>query len=169
MKLPPFDIYPSLSDDKVLLRQVLTSDIQDLIVISYYDSVQAKTIEQATEMQQKIDMDYMNANSIHWGIIDHSTNKTLGTCGYYRGFDQGIGELGCVLLPQYIGQGFMTAAIQLAIDFGLTTIGLKRITAITTKQNLKAIQLLQRLNFTKIADLKDDDVQYEFLQNTKNK
>jgi ribosomal-protein-alanine N-acetyltransferase len=163
MRLPPYNIYPNLSDDKIALHQVLASDIQDLIVISYYDSIQAKTMEEATEMQQKIDKDYAAGNSIHWGIIDKSTNKIVGTCGYYRGFDNGIGELGCVLLPQFTGQGFMTVAMQLAIDFGLNTIGLKRITAITTKQNNKAIQLLERLLFTKIADLQADAVEYELL------
>lgn len=30
--------------------------------------------------------------------------------GYYRGFENASGELGCVLLPQFRGQGFMTSA-----------------------------------------------------------
>ena len=161
MNLPPYIAYPSLSDEKIALRQVLVSDIQDLIAISFYDSIQAQTVEEATEMQQKIDRDYTNGNSIHWGIIDKSTNKIIGTCGYYRGFENGIGELGCVLLPQFRAQGFMTAAMRLAIDFGLNTIRLERLKAITTKQNVKAIKLLERLHFTKISDLQDDEVEYD--------
>jgi ribosomal-protein-alanine N-acetyltransferase len=161
MKLPPYDIYPSISDEKIVLRQILTSDIQDVIEISFYDSIQAKTIEEATEMQNKINKDYDTGNSIHWGIIDKATNNIVGTCGYYRGLDKGIGELGCVLLPQYRGQGFMSLAMQLAIKFGLNTIGLKRIKAITTKQNDKAVKLLDRLNFIKIKDLLDDEIEYE--------
>lgn len=161
MKLPPYDIYPSISDEKIVLRQILASDIQDLIEISFYDSIQAKTIEEATEIQKKIDNDYKTGNSIHWGIVDKATNNIVGTCGYYRGLGKGVGELGCVLLPQYRGQGFMSQAMQLAINFGLKTIGLMRVKAITTKQNGKAIQLLERLNFIKIADLQDDEIEYE--------
>jgi ribosomal-protein-alanine N-acetyltransferase len=161
MKLPPYDIYPSISDEKIVLRQILASDIKDVIEISFYDSIPAKTIEEATEMQQKIDKDYETGNSIHWGIVDKTTNNIVGTCGYYRGFDEGIGELGCVLFPQYRGQGFMSHAMQLAINFGLNTIGLKRVKAITTKQNDKAVKLLDRLNFIKIADLQDDEIEYE--------
>jgi len=164
MRLPPYDAFPNISDDKILLRQIQVSDINDIIEISFYDSIQATTFTQAIEMQDKINVDYNNGNSIHWGIADKSTNKIVGTCGYYRGFDKDAGELGCVLLPQYRGQGYMTFAILLAIKFGLNKIGLKRIWAITTKQNEKAIKLIEKLNFIKIADLNDNKVEYELRQ-----
>jgi ribosomal-protein-alanine N-acetyltransferase len=165
MKLPPYNTFPIISGDKISLREIQTTDIEDLIEISFYDSIQATTFEQASEMQDKINKDYIEGNSIHWGIADNLTNKIIGTCGYYRGLDQGTGELGCVLLPQYRGQGFMTSAMLLAIDFGLNSIGLKRVWAITSKQNEKAIQLLENLNFIKIADLDDDEIEYELKQN----
>lgn len=164
MRLPPYDKFPSISDDKVVLRQIQFSDINDLIEISFYNSIQATTLKQATEMQSKINVDYINGNSIHWGIADKLTNKIVGTCGYYRGLDKGEGELGCVLLPQYRGQGYMTFALLLAIKFGLNNIGLKRIWAITTKQNEKAIKLIEKLNFIKIADLDNNEIEYELRQ-----
>lgn len=164
MRLPPYDEFPSISDDKILLRQIQFSDINDLIEISFYDSIQATTLKHATEMQSKINEDYINGNSIHWGIADKMTNKIVGTCGYYRGLDKGEGELGCVLLPQYRGQGYMTFAMMLAIKFGLNNIGLKRIWAITTKQNDKAIKLIEKLNFIKIADLDNNEIVYELRQ-----
>ncbi|MBK5215133.1 MAG: GNAT family N-acetyltransferase, partial [Flavobacteriaceae bacterium] len=106
MKLPPFDIFPHISDCKIRLRQIIASDLNDLFEISYYDAKQAKNVAQAIEMQAKIDKDYDEGNSIHWGIEEISANKIVGTCGYYRGLDKGEGELGCVLLPQFRGQGF---------------------------------------------------------------
>lgn len=115
-------------------------------------------------MQAKINKDYLDGNSIHWGIADKLTNKIVGTCGYYRGLDKGEGELGCVFLPQCRGQGFMTSAMLLAIDFGINNIGLNRIWAITNRQNEKAIKLLERLNFIKMADLNDGGIEYEFRQ-----
>ena len=144
-----------------MLRQIQFSDINDMIEISFYDSIQATTLTEAMEMQAKINVDYINGNSIHWGIADKSTNKIIGTCGYYRGFDKGEGEMGCVLLPQYRGKGYMTFAMLLAIEFGLTKIGLKRIRTITSKQNEKAIKLIEKLNFIKIADLDNNEVEYE--------
>jgi ribosomal-protein-alanine N-acetyltransferase len=165
MRLPPYDIFPIIAGDKTSLRQILTADIEDLIEISFYDTIQAITLQKATEMQAKINKDYNKGNSVHWGITDNLTNKIIGTCGYYRGLDKGDGELGCILLPQYRGQGFMTSALLLAIDFGLNNIGLRRVWAITTKQNGKAIRLLEQLNFIKIADLDDNEIEHELRLN----
>ena len=165
MNLPPYEIFPAISGDKISLRQILAADIKDLIEISFYNSVQATTLQQATEMHDRINKDYYNGKTIHWGIADNLTNKIVGTCGYYRGLDKGTGELGCVLLPQFRGKGYMTSAMLLAIDFGINSIGLKRIWAITTQQNAKAIKLLERLNFVKIADLEDSKIEYELRQN----
>jgi ribosomal-protein-alanine N-acetyltransferase len=161
VKLPPYATFPSVSDDNISLRKIQFSDINDIIEISFYDAIQAVTLTQAMEMQAKINKDYSSGNSIHWGIADKLTNKIIGTCGYYRGLDKGEGELGCVLLPQYRGQGYMTFALLLAIEFGQNNIGLKRIWARTTKQNEKAMKLIEKLNFIKIADLDNNEVEYE--------
>lgn len=155
------DNFPNLNDHKVCLRQILATDVESLIQISFYDGIQAKTLEEALAMQAKINKDQVDGNSIHWGIVDCSTHKIVGTCGYYRGFAQQQGELGCVLLPQYQGQGYMSAAMLLAIDFGLNKLGLKRIWAITNKENSKAVKLLERLDFVKIAALAGNEVEYE--------
>ena len=165
MPLPPYDNFPELSEGKIALHQILAEDIGELIEISFYDAVPAKSVAEAKAMQDKINEDYLAGNSIHWGIRDQLTNKIVGTCGYYRGFEQKSGELGCVLLPQYYGQGYMTAAMLLAIDFGLNNMGLKRIWAATGKDNSKAIKLLERLHFRKVADLEDKEIEYEFNRN----
>lgn len=161
MKLFQYDNFPHVTGNRVSLRQILETDVEDLIEISFYDAVRAETAQQAAEMQVKINQDYLDGNSIHWGIADNVTHKIVGTCGYYRGLDKGEGELGCVLLPPYYGKGYMTAGMTLAIDFGLNTLGLKRIWAATDQQNGPAIKLLERLNFVKTADLDDGETEYE--------
>lgn len=161
MRCPPYTNFPTIHGDEISLREIQPSDINDLIEISFYDAVQATTLQQAIAMHVKINQDYTDGNSIHWGIADKLTNKIIGTCGYYRGIDKGEGELGCVLLPQYRGQGFMTSAMLLAIEFGLNNIGLSRIWAVTSQQNKKANKLLERLNFVKIKILEDNEIEYE--------
>lgn len=161
MNLPPYKDFPNITGNKILLRQVLRSDLKDIIEISFYNRKQAKSLEEATMMLDKIDNDYMEGNSIHWGIAFNSTNILVGTCGYYRGFDNGEGELGCILLPHFRGQGFMLEAMQLAIDFGFNSIGLKRIWAITSKHNFKAVSLLNRLSFIRVKELQNDEIEFE--------
>lgn len=169
MNLPPFNIFPTLSTEKIMLREILISDIPDIVEISFYNAKQAENLEQAIEMHERINQDYRNGNSIHWGISHRTTNKVMGTCGYYRGLETGTGELGCVLLPMFRGQGIMTNAMKLAIDFGLYKIELNRIMAITNKQNQSAIKLLNRLNFIKVDDLLNEEVKYEFKSQLKSK
>jgi hypothetical protein len=40
----------------------------------------------------EINQDYIGGHFIHWGIAEKVTNKIIGTCGYYRGLDEGTGE-----------------------------------------------------------------------------
>ncbi|MBC7774441.1 MAG: GNAT family N-acetyltransferase, partial [Phycisphaerae bacterium] len=118
MNLPPYDTFPNLSGDNILLREILDDDIKNIIEISRYDAVPAKNVDEAAAMQEKINQNYQDGNSIHWGIADKASNTIVGTCGYYRGLDKSEGELGCILLSQFKGKGYMTAAMQLAIQFG---------------------------------------------------
>lgn len=161
MHLPPFKDFPVLTGAHVSLRQITPSDIPHILPISYYDGIPAGSVEQAIGIQEKINLDYVEGNSIHWGIVSNKTRQIAGTCGYYRGFGNGSGELGCVLLPQHSGKGLMTYAMQLAINFGLNTMGLTRIYAITTTFNHKAIALLNRLNFKQTAILEHDHIEFE--------
>jgi len=159
---PPYNNYPVISNDRISLRQIHDSDLNNIIEISFYDAVQATTLQQAKEMNSKINQDYTDGNSIHWGIVDNITSNIVGTCGFYRGFDKAEGEIGCVLLPQYRKQGYMTSAMLLVIDFGIKEIGLTRIWAITNQQNERAIKLLEISNFIKLRELDEFEVEYEF-------
>lgn len=161
MNLFQHDNFPNVKGSRVSLRQILDTDLNDLIEISFYDAIQAETVQQAAEMQAKINQDYRDGNSIHWGIVDNATHKIVGTCGYYRGLDKAEGELGCVLLSKYYGQGYMTEGMLLAIDFGLNYMKLKRIWAATSQQNQPAIKLLERLNFVKVKETDDNEIEYE--------
>ncbi len=163
MNLPPYEVFPKLQNQSIQLREIQASDIQDLVEISYYDGQGATNETEALAMQVRIDADYQNGDSIHWGIVDLEKNRVVGTCGYYRGFEKGAGELGCVLKPAFRGQGYMQAALELAIAFGLNHIGLEKVVAITSIQNEKALRLLTRLKFVETARLGDEDVEYQYL------
>jgi len=160
MNLPPYPSFPTITSDTITLRQIEPMDISDIIEISYYDATQATTLYLAAEMQAKINRDYTSGESVHWGIADNATNRIVGTCGYYRGFGNAAGELGCILLPVHYGKGYMTRAMQLAITFGFETMGLERIWAETATNNTNTIKLLERLNFTK-TDISANSVTYD--------
>lgn len=152
MEKPPFTSHPKITSEELLLRKLELSDIPQLLPISYYDGEAAATEAEAIEMLRKIEQDYLKGDSIHWGIEEKSSGTITGTCGYYRGFKNASGELGFVMLPEYQGKGYMTAALRLAIAFGFR-IGLSKIFAVTTSENLKAVKLLERLHFDRSTNL----------------
>lgn len=154
-------VFPILHNEDIILREVLDRDIAKLVEISFYDGKRAESIEEATRMQQKIIQDYQKGNSIHWLIQDKQSHEVIGTCGYYRGFDNKKGELGCILLPTHYSKGYMRQALALAIEYGLKEIKLDRIFAITTSDNSQAIRLLEWLNFSKIEDLEHNEMKFE--------
>lgn len=160
MNLPPFKHFPLLEGEDIILRAVGLSDLKDLMEISYYDGLPARTLEDAVEMQRKIDRDQEEGSSIHWCIAQKTSGEILGTVGYYRGFPDGAGELGCVMREQFRGKGIMTKALDMAANYGLNTMGLQKVRAITTLQNTPAIRLLERAHFKKTATLENDALEY---------
>ena len=162
MNKPPYSQYPEIASETLLLRKIEPEDLPQILPISFYDGKQAETETEAAKMLQQIEQDYLNGESVHWGIEERSSGKLTGTCGFYRGFENASGELGCVLLPEYRGKGYMTEAMRLAIEFGFRRIELKRIFAVTSKDNSAAIRLLERLNFRSIKATKEE-VEYEIL------
>lgn len=165
MNLPPYNLFPVIKTERLSLREIKPADVNTIIEISYYNSIQAGSEEEAQEMLNKINTDYLKGSSIHWGIEEISTGRITGTIGFYRGFDHGIGELGCVLLPSYRGKGIMTEAMSSAVIFGFNTAGLNRIKAVTSIQNIKALKLLDRLRFMKTLKPQNDNVEYELTIN----
>ncbi|NCD71651.1 GNAT family N-acetyltransferase [Mucilaginibacter agri] len=147
LKNPPYPNFPVLTSEDIILRSVTAKDAVDIMDISFYDGIPAASPEEAIQMQERINEDYQQGNTIHWGIVDAQTSKLVGTCGYYRGFANYTGELGYVLKPAFYGKGYMTRALKLAIDFGLDTIGLQKIIAVAEKGNIKSKNVLKRLGF----------------------
>jgi ribosomal-protein-alanine N-acetyltransferase len=165
MKLPPYPSFPVLSSGVVTLRQVQAADSNSLLEISFYNAQPAQHLAEAAAMQEKINRDYQRGTSIHWAIVRVATAEVVGTIGFYRGFKNETGELGCVLKPAFRGQGLMREAMKLAIEFGLGEMQLTQIIAVTTMQNAQAINLLEKLGFRKSADLPGDELVYNFKQN----
>lgn len=149
LTLPPFLEFPVLISGDFRLRQCLPNDLEKLLEISYFNGIQAISIEEAADMLECIDFCYQNGESIHWVIERLSDASLVGTCGFYKGFDDGMGEVGCVLKEAFRGQGIMTQISNLLFSFGFEYMNLNAIVAITNTTNQSAINLLERIGFQK--------------------
>lgn len=162
MNIPPFTTYPSIANERVSLQQIRPENYSAILPITIYEGKLAKDLKDVEMILDKIHQDYTKGNSIHWGIFNMKTDQIVGTCGYYRGFEYKRGELGYVLLEQFRRKGYMTDAAKLAIDFGLYSLQLEVVFAITNKNNVKAIKLLKKSNFYLANELEQQMVEFVY-------
>lgn len=138
---------PYLANERVYLRRLAAADIGDIREISFYDGRAADSDEEALTMLRRIDADIEGGTSLHWGVFPQDTSTCAGTCGFYRGFTNGTGEIGYVLREPFRGRGIMTDAVRLVIAHGFERLGLTWIEARVAPDNAASIRLLERVAF----------------------
>lgn len=162
MNLPPFQSFPELKTDKLLLREVTPDDIPSLLEILTYDGKAAETLEEGIGMANRIHQNYLDGDTVNWVIESLPAHELIGFVGYYRGFENGTGELGCILKPAFRGLGLMSPSLRLAAEFGINSMNLERVIAITGKENNKAIALLERTGFMFVKELSEEQLEFRF-------
>lgn len=88
-----------------------------------------------------------------------SDGVPLGMCGLIKREGLDDVDIGFAYLPQYRAQGYAFEAAAATLVYGRQTFGLKRIVAITSLDNNRSIQLLEKLGFAfeKLIKLPGDD------------
>lgn len=83
-----------------------------------------------------------------WLIIERNSKKIIGNIGFKGRTDlSGSIEIGYGLGPKHRGSGYMTEAVNTLTDFALTLPAVNSVTAVTARENLKSIAVLQKSNF----------------------
>ncbi len=151
-----FERVPVLSNHRLVLREIEPNDALLIAEISAYDGAFATNEAEALRILEKIKADRAKGEAVHWGICLKESNEVVGTCGYYRGYPGNVGEIGYVLRTAYRGQGIMTEAVKLIVDFGLDTMKLSNVVAYTSPTNLASIAVLKRTGFHEVKSENDN-------------
>lgn len=99
----------------------------------------------------------------NYTLIRKVDNRKIGTCGLYnREGLEGI-DIGFALLPDFenLGYGYESAAKLL--DVGINEFQIKRISAITTKENIASQKLIEKLGLKYVNIIKIPDDEEELL------
>ncbi|MBT2291778.1 GNAT family N-acetyltransferase [Paenibacillus albidus] len=106
-------------------------------------------------IDQLLDMSLEEEN-LRWSILGPE-GEVIGSCGYNNWQLEGAyrGEIGCELAPECWGQGMMTEALGLVLDYGFDKMGLNRIEALCHPDNGRAAGLVQSLGFRQEGILRD--------------
>jgi len=153
MNRSPFEIFPQIQTPRLTLRRLTTHDLDEFIGIAYVDGEFVQSVSEVRQFLVRIESSYRKEETINWGLVFE--DELIGACGYYRGFENQIGELGYVLKKGYRRQGLMREAAVAILQYGFDKLDLKRIIAYTAEDNLPSVGLLTRLGF-KITNEKID-------------
>ena len=140
-----FDRFPVLHTQRMRLKALNIGLLQDLLPIVFYKDKEVKDRGKVLEIIEKIQMDFFKHTGITWGMFYEQ--KLVGTCGYYRGFENDIGEVGYVLNADYRGLGLMKEGLAEVVRFGFEQLQLVEIRAYTADDNLPSIAVLKHLGF----------------------
>lgn len=153
----PFREFNSLTTDRLILRQLLDSDAEEILLLrsdpminKYLDRQPAITLDDSLNFIKKTNENIKNNGFKYWAIELKNSKKLIGTiCLFNPAEDLKKCEIGYELLPDFQGQGIMNEAIKKIIEYAFQILGLKTIEACTHRDNQISIKLLQKFHFKK--------------------
>ena len=150
-----FTHFPSLTTERLHLRQIQPSDAEAFFVIKsdrevmdfYGDEIHQSPEETHTLIQQ-IQDSYERREAILWGITLKGEDTVIGSCTLFSfNFDFHYAETGYELNPTYGRQGITSEAMGAILTYGFTELELHRIEAAVDPSNTPSKNLLLKLGF----------------------
>lgn len=83
-----------------------------------------------------------------WVVTDSDSGAFAGECGLRWLEDASDVELSYGLYPQFRGRGLASEAARAAMDYGIESLGLERIVALSRGDNAASHRILEKLGMT---------------------
>jgi ribosomal-protein-alanine N-acetyltransferase len=154
-----FKTFPVLESDRLIFREFVRSDAEDLFfirsndqIMEFMDTDKHVSVLESEFLITQIEESFSKKSGINWAIVEKSTNKFMGYFGFWRMIkDHCRAEIGFALMPEFWGKGFMSEAIKKFVDFGFNNIKLHSIEANVNPANENSKLLLEKNGFKQEA------------------
>jgi|SaaInlStandDraft_7_1057024.scaffolds.fasta_scaffold18888_2 [ribosomal protein S5]-alanine N-acetyltransferase len=117
----------------------------------FFDHLEFQTHNSAEETYkylQKLLNREGEGNTAYWFIRLLDSNKIIGTLGLIGiDFEARSGEVGKGLSPKYWGQGYMSEAFTMYMDYCFNVLALERLWSVTSHGNEANIRLMKKFGF----------------------
>ena len=92
-------------------------------------------------------------------ITKKDDGKKIGGVGIFERDGLDVHDIGFSFLPEFEGKGYGFESASKLLEIGFKEFGLKKVSAITTKENISSQKLIEKLGlrFQKMVQLSDDD------------
>lgn len=155
--LKTIDSFPTLTTERLLLREYQNADAQDLLeirtdplVMRFMDREPFKSLEESEQFVKTKIQDRLEHKGISWAVCDKTEGHFVGDLSYWK-FLPGDhrAEIGYTLKSRYWRQGYMSEALRCVLAWGFDTLELHSVMADINPDNEASRQLLLRMGFLK--------------------
>jgi len=161
-----FHPFKNLETERLLLRRVTADDVNEIMelrsnpeTMKFIPRPLVTDIEQAMEHFKMIDEKIENNTGINWAITLKGNPKLIGIIGHYRiQLENHRCEIGYMILPQYNGQGIVTEAIKVVLEYGFEELNMHSIEAVIDPDNVASERVLQKNGFVKEAHILENEL-----------
>jgi RimJ/RimL family protein N-acetyltransferase/uncharacterized glyoxalase superfamily protein PhnB len=141
---------PFLKTTRLILRPVSLEDASDLFTV-YSDAQVMRFMEtpphtRISDTQTKI-TEMTAGNACYWSICLKEDGKAIGNIGYLG--NMGVPGMGYILGVKWQRQGFMSEAIQPALEYGFKYLDFDRVELWIHQDNLPSQRLAHKTGFTR--------------------
>ncbi len=164
MLAPNFTPFPTLTTNRLVLRQITAEDAPELFiqrtderVMKYVERPRPKDINDTITFINTI-TDLRDKNEIiTWGITLKENPKLIGTVVYLNFKKEHYrAEFGYALHPDYWRKGIMDEVAKAVIDYGFNVMKLHSIEANINPENIASQKLLEKHGFVREAYFKEN-------------
>ncbi len=155
--------FETLTTERLILRKS-TPEVYSFIFNNYTDDELKLFLGITTDDELNLEKNKFaggyttyRISFLFFHIIDKNTNQTIGGCGFHNWYAQhSRSEMGYhISSDDHKRKGFMTEAVKAVIDYGFNNMGLNRIEAIISPNNIASLKTIEKFNFKKEGYLKE--------------
>jgi ribosomal-protein-alanine N-acetyltransferase len=149
-----FDAFPILTTERMVLRELQTSDAADVFVfrsdpkVQKYNAEPMQHVQEARVFIERMRAEYAARKRLIWAAALPDDNRVIGLVGlgsWSRHHHRA--EVGYDFAHAYWGQGLGSEAVKAVLRFGFEHLQLHRIYASTIADNVESVNMLEKLGF----------------------
>ncbi len=117
-------------------------------VMRHWNHAPWASVDQAKMAIDEARLDYASGTSLHCAIEHRTTGALIGSCALYAiTAPHRCASLGYLLSKKYWGQGYLSEAMRVLLDYAFTELDLNRVEADVNQCNTGSIKALESLGF----------------------
>lgn len=153
--IQPYQVFqdlPQLETGRLLLRRLVSSDVQDLFEVAsdpqvtrYITWETHRNLDDTRRFIQVVNDWYERQEVLYWGVTRKSDMKLIGTCGIFEWVVRDArAELSYTLGRPYWGNGYASEIAGTLIRFSFETLQLNRLEGRCLRENVSSAHVLEK-------------------------